>query len=475
LYKSSFTSPMEIYFSYSNELDAARVMILHQAVIRNLRQKVLLLGEQIESLNKERDGLEKVLQDLQNERANLQSQKQQTQENIGTAEKRILSARAEQEQLMQQLAGLDNRLQELTRKAQEILARKAAAALAATTVGDIEISRAAISSSPPQDSNVYFSFWTFGYPHRVGMNQYGAYGRAKADQGYREILKAYYQGVALKESEMPEMIKIIEGDEIREIPFEDDYLLGIGEMPSCWGTPESGGLEALKAQAVAARTYAIKYTDNGRSPICITQKCQVYVGQGKVAGMCGQYWQKAVEETRGVIITYGGEPISAWYASTAGGFTLSSREVWGGTTPYTHSFKDADAEDNFYDGPSWGNSPWFHKCWGDQPWLSREQVEDLLNASLLPASYNAHLPSPANDGFTTEEILETLQKEGINPIINLKAIEIIGEETANSLLLRVFHGDTYTDLDAQRFRFVFNLRSPGTNAIWTSRFNVINS
>ena len=65
-----------------------------------------------------------------------------------------------------------------------------------------------------------------------------------------------------------------------------------------------------------------------------------------------------------------------------------------------------------------------------------------------------------------------IQEEGLTPIVNLKALEVVGEETASTLILRAYYNDTYTDIDAQRFRFVFNLRSPGTDAIWTSRFDI---
>ncbi|MBU0708507.1 hypothetical protein KJ596_02000, partial [Patescibacteria group bacterium] len=186
LYKSYFANSLEIYFLTPDELEGARLMILHQAVIENLRQEVYFLNDQVKELEGERFSLEGERKNLQADRDILVDQKQETEVSIDTAQKKVLAARSDQQQLMQHLAGLGNRLQELTKKEQQILAQKAAAALAATTVGEIEITRSAIVGPPPQDSNVYFSFWTYGYPHRVGMNQYGAYGRAKAGQGYKE-------------------------------------------------------------------------------------------------------------------------------------------------------------------------------------------------------------------------------------------------------------------------------------------------
>lgn len=472
LYKASFTEPLEIYLQGDNELSAAQNLVYFQEIIRQLRNEIYHLQGELNEINQEKELLDRELEDLKKDQQLLKEERERVKNRISEAQQRVLSARAAQQQLIQELTGLQQKIQELTKKEQEILAQKAAAALASTTVGEIEISRAAIEKGPPQDGQTYFSFWTYGYPHRVGLNQYGAYGRAKAGQNFRQILKAYYRGIKIVKWEVPETIKILANDQVQEIPFEEDYLLGIGEMPSCWGSPENKGLEALKAQAIAARTYALKYTNNGQNPICVTQECQVYVGAEKSKKICGQYWRQAVESTRGLVLTYKGDLISAWYSSTAGGYTLAAAEVWGGDIPYTIGIADKDSQGNFYDGPVWGNSPWFHKAWGDEPWLSRAEVEDLLNASLLPESYDAHLPLPEKGGFSNEEILTTLATEGIPAISNLTSLEAIGVANSKTLLIRAYHDGGYTDIDAQRFRFVFNLRSPGTDALWTSRFDI---
>ncbi|MBU0708189.1 SpoIID/LytB domain-containing protein, partial [Patescibacteria group bacterium] len=358
--------------------------------------------------------------------------------------------------------------------------------------------RSAIVGPPPQDSNVYFSFWTYGYPHRVGMNQYGAYGRAKAGQGYKEILGKYYSlsPEAIVPYQASETIHVlgcqygpppwVEGGKSREvceseggtfydtrIDFEE-YIKGLGEMPSSWGSPDNAGMEALKAQAVAARSYVLYYTADGSSPICPSTNCQYYTGSNK-----GGYWEEAVNATNAEVILYENKPISAYYHSTSGGYTLNSEEVWTSPRPYLKGIRDVDAQGHYYDEIS----PWYHKAWGDQPWLSRDQVEDLLNAALLPESYNAYLPMPSAEeaqkplterggGFTPEEILATLQKESVDSITNLKSLEVIGAEGKSTLLVRVYYEQGYIDIDAQRFRFVFNLRSPGTDAIWTSRFDI---
>ena len=117
---------------------------------------------------------------------------------------------------------------------------------------------------------------------------------------------------------------------VNELPMED-YLLGV--VPNELSPTTFGELEALKAQAVAARTYILRnlgqYKDEGYD-ICATDMCQVYLGAGTEDPLA----TRAVAETRGVIATYGGQPINALYSSTCGGRTESSENIFGEKLPY---------------------------------------------------------------------------------------------------------------------------------------------
>jgi len=94
--------------------------------------------------------------------------------------------------------------------------------------------------------------------------------------------------------------------------------------------------ETLKAQAIAARTFAIfnmnKYIDKGYN-ICATTNSQAYGGVNHEDPLTN----KAVDETRGVIMVYKGEPINAVYHSDSGGYTEDSENVWGSFLPYLRS------------------------------------------------------------------------------------------------------------------------------------------
>lgn len=114
----------------------------------------------------------------------------------------------------------------------------------------------------------------------------------------------------------------------------EEYLYGVlkKEISPSWPS------EALKAQAVAARTFAIfnmnKYIDKGYN-ICASTNSQAYGGVNHEDPLTN----KAVDETRGIIMVYKGKPINAVYHSDSGGYTEDSENVWGSFLPYLRSVK----------------------------------------------------------------------------------------------------------------------------------------
>ena len=117
---------------------------------------------------------------------------------------------------------------------------------------------------------------------------------------------------------------------VNELPLEA-YLWGV--VPNELGPDTFPELEALKAQAVAARTYIVRnlgqFEDEGFD-ICDTDFCQVYRGFDTEHPLA----TRAVEETRGQIATFEGEPINALYSSTCGGRTEDAENVFGESVPY---------------------------------------------------------------------------------------------------------------------------------------------
>ncbi len=115
----------------------------------------------------------------------------------------------------------------------------------------------------------------------------------------------------------------------------EDYLKGVVPLEMSPGT--FNALEALKAQAVAARTYALKHLGRNRSlgfDLTDTQSSQVYGGLSAEHPLSN----RAVEETSGEVITYKNELINALYTSTCGGLTEDAENVFSGRpVPYLKS------------------------------------------------------------------------------------------------------------------------------------------
>jgi SpoIID/LytB domain protein len=106
--------------------------------------------------------------------------------------------------------------------------------------------------------------------------------------------------------------------------FMEDYVSGV--LP--YEMDNSFPLEALKAQAVAARTYAIRaQTTSGHYDVTDTTTHQVFRGVNAAKTRCIQ----AVEETWGVVLKYQGAYVGAYYSASNGGQTASNSHVWGST------------------------------------------------------------------------------------------------------------------------------------------------
>lgn len=120
---------------------------------------------------------------------------------------------------------------------------------------------------------------------------------------------------------------------VNELPLES-YLTGLinHEISSKWP------IEAVKAQAVIARTYAVyqkKKRDKGAYHMESTVEDQVYAGS--MAEDDRSFY--AVQETTGEILTYNGEPALTVYHSNGGGITEDSKNIWGGDYPYLRQVK----------------------------------------------------------------------------------------------------------------------------------------
>jgi len=362
--KNSQNSPFLIFASSSSAAELTRGLAYKSAASDEDKDLIVSITKDIMKLEEDK----KKIQSDKTRLAGLQT-KMDTQKAF--FEKEIAGAKKWQSELSSKIAVL-------SAKQQSILAEKTGTFQ--TTVGDVPL---ADDPASRPDYNPGFSpafaMFSFGAPHFKGMSQYGAYGRAKAGQSFETILKAYYgNGIEIKDHNPDAQIKV---DGYGSFSLED-YAKRIYEMPGSWG--DNGGMEALKAQAIAARSYALARTNNGASSICATEACQVFKASPK-----GGKWEEAVNATRGKVVYAGGAPFSTWYASTSGGY----QESYSGNGYSTPGFWDTPSGQSGWTAQAYektAGSPWFYKAWyktrtGDacgrnHPWLNSEEMADILNA-----------------------------------------------------------------------------------------------
>ncbi len=321
-----------------------------------------------------------------------------------------------------------------------------------------------------------FAFFTFGIPHHVGLNQYGAYGRAKAGQDYKTILNAYFNNVSLeKKSNITIKVKGFGSMSLEQ------YLLGIYEVPESWP------IEALKAQVIAARSYALNYTNNGANEICTTESCQVYKGGNK-----GGQWEQAVKATEGEVLTQSGQVITAWFASTAGGYTFSSSDVGWKSTGWTKNTRDTNGDINSFDdlfnkaydkdSPCFYSAQGYRKEYNKSAWLKPSEVADLVNVVLLyqkDSSTQNHLcyqnnSSGCSDTWDAERVKSELKNRGVTPFNTINSASVSDwDKNAGRTNTLSFSGDAgQVSLSAPTFKSLFNIRAPANISIVGPLFNI---
>lgn len=360
---------------------------------------------------------------------------------------------------------LEGKIASLSARQQEILAARSGEFTA--TIGDSELAddyNASIRGFRESAPSGYFAAFSFGaHTHRKGMSQYGARGRAQSGQDYKAILKAYYG----KEPASKDTGGNIKVAGFGEMDFETSYLFGIAEMPSGWNT------EALKAQAVAARTYAYRYKQEGKE-ICTTEACQVF--NKSKSDNVPDSWKNAVQSTKGQVL----EDVVTYYASTHGGYA----------SPVGWDTTDGSGGGNFVDKSydKAGGSPWVYKAWytkgyspssdkcgRSNPWLSPTELADIVNAAIALRT----------GGIDTSRITPvTTSCWGGNPYSMDELRNLVsgngGISSAGSVSVSQGNGSTGNvnvngvSLSGDDFKRAFNLRAPGYLSIPQSSFAFFN-
>jgi SpoIID/LytB domain protein len=175
--------------------------------------------------------------------------------------------------------------------------------------------------------------------------------------------------------------------------LHDEYLYGIGEMPTSWPAA------ALQAQVIASRTYALSKAGKIRA-ICdcdlyATSLDQAFIGYAKEAEpRYGTLWRSAVDSTTvdsatARAIFYNGKPISAFFFSSSNGFTEAAANVFGTALPYLNSVPDP-----------WSASAVLNKRYVD--WTRSITQKVIAAAFLLPDVQRLRIISESPTGTVTK-------------------------------------------------------------------------
>jgi len=449
-YKKDWQSGLEYmlvtFFSSDNVGEALSQLAYRQNLIDREKKNITSLVLDISDLADAKKKLEETQTWLTGKKASIEV-------TLAPIRKLVNEAKTYQSQLSATVGSLSSRQRDLI----------------AARLGSLGLSRSAgISMACADDRKIDpgfspgFAFYTFGIPHRVGMNQFGAYGRANYDhQGYQDILRAYYSGVSFDKKSNINISVAGYGS----MPLEQ-YMLGIYEIPDSWP------MDALKAQAVAARSYALAYTNNGANEICTTQDCQVYKGGNK-----GGNWEQAVKQTEGEVMTNGGQVIKAWFSSTDGGYTHSSGDVFGGGTAWTKNLTDANGSINSIsdlfskaydrDSPCFYNAQGWRTQYNKSAWLKSDEVADIVNVILVSSFSNDW------DSWDGERVKSELRNHNVSPFNSVDSVSMsfdLGYGRTSSVTVS---GDAGSKtFDGKTFKDYFNVRAPANIAIVGPLFNI---
>lgn len=175
----------------------------------------------------------------------------------------------------------------------------------------------------------------------------------------------------------------------------EEYLYGVvpSEMPSSWH------IEALKAQAIAARNYAysnLGLHSNEGFDVCDTIHCQVYNGITTEKDSTN----KAINETKGILAYYKGEIINAVYSSSNGGYSDNSENVWNNKLDYLRAIKDTNEE---------GGKVWERSFTFDELTNIAENIGNVNEVILESSSVTGRAISLTLIGDSGQKILEKEQ------------------------------------------------------------------
>lgn len=482
------------------------------------KNAISILKDDVEKISGDYTNLVQAKADLESQKSDLESQKNDLDQSYGLLADEKAKLQAELASQTSTKSSVTASISSLKSQLSSLQNALLAARMGGTIVNPDSVPSGSdlgsLSSFLSSAKSGTFGVFSIGaYTNRIGMSQYGAYARANAGQNYTEILSAYYPTYTLQRQAVPTTIKVqfcdpVDGktvctkdkkpycnnSRIVEYNFESEYMKGIYEVSESWP------YEVLKAQVIAARTYALRVTSNGANSIRADECGQVFKPQLKTGN-----WAKAVVETEGGDITHpyvlknaSGSYASGMFASVSGGWVTdySTGKGWWDTTDGKGS-----SDLNAWMPNAWesiAKVQWFYKAWYRTgytsgttvnsescyrtPWLTQTEMSDIVNMYLLwkgvdaKAKIDVSRIYPIHDAchssgnpYTYAEVKSLIN----NPVISISYVVASSNNgTTSTVTFGTNRGPI--SISGNDFKYIYNLRAPGYLRIPQNNFVFIN-
>lgn len=444
------------------------------------QNSISTLKNEVEAINGEFSNLAESRAELENQKATLDAQKKDMDDSYALLAAEKAKLQSELNSQNAQKKALSSDITDLTKKVSQLQA-----AITAYREGGVISSGGTTGSelgtSISQAPAGHFGVFSIGaYTHRSGMSQWGA--RARADTGgqsYSQILAAYYPTTTLNTNYSEPVNIVIRGNGLacngsakyynETIPFST-YMNRIFEMPSSWNQ------EAVKAQAIASRSYAISEF-NRKGYVIPSQSDQVYKDCDNTAA-----WISAVNATRNQVLTSNGSAHKAFFAAVHGGWVNGvgwDTQTGDGSNWFNNSWDKLSGVTWFY--KSWyryGTSSSGTNC-GHSPWLSQAEMVDMVNSYLvktgsglkktpdlsriLPSDFGTCANRP-DYGRTDKVPYSSAELKGLlnNPVQSISSVVTVQSTSSGNTTGVVFSTNVGSiNITGMAFKDIYNQVAPG--------------
>lgn len=472
LYIQSRSKVSNFFLSKEGWKSLVESIFIKQSTISMLRGEVEKIGGEFSSLAESKADLDNQMEDLNSQRKGLDDAHALLASEKVRLQAELSKQASQQKVLTVEIGGLTKEISQL----QQFLISAKSGGTAVNTSDILNVGVDVQSTSDYFRSNApigSFGVFSFGaYTWRQGLSQYGADMRAQLGQNFSEILSAYYSNAVLSTATMPTItvrscnrVQPVKCGECNNptyssVPFESVYMKKIAEMP------EDFSFEALKAQAISARTYAIWRTSYGVNYIDDDECDQVYNPSVNKPN-----WEAAVSATNNQVLTRGGVVFKTSYAAVHGGYSLETG--WDSIDKSSNISQMYEAKSTRA-GSYWFYRQWFrygysasgNDCGHTAPWLTNQEMADILNGHLRLQSVSSDPRVIAIDitkcwgkaanPYSHEELKNLVP----NPVTQVYSVITYNDANATTTRVSFNTNRGLVEMTGRDFKTIFSLRAP---------------